>query len=97
MQLFSRTAWRASPTIPAGDAPLRANPAKAHAKVQRAARSNGRGYRLGSGEAVARNLLLRLAGGKMLLRRFNWLYDWRTPPPRSAGGSPRARAGTDKG
>jgi len=30
---------------------------------------------------------LRLAGGKMLLRRYNWLYDWRAPPPPSA---PRA-------
>ena len=28
-----------------------------------------------------RNLFLRVAGGKMLLRRYNWLYDWRTAPP----------------
>ena len=31
---------------------------------------------------VARNLLLRLAGGKMLLRRYNWLYDWRARRPK---------------
>jgi salicylate hydroxylase len=50
------------------------------ARVQRAARSNGRVYHQSSGEALARNLLLRL-GGKMLLRRYNWLYDWRAPMP----------------
>jgi salicylate hydroxylase len=54
------------------------------ARVQRAARSNGRAYHLTAGEAWARNLLLRLGGGKMLLRRYNWLYGWRPPPPRLA-------------
>ena len=54
------------------------------ARVQRAARNNGRAYHLASAEAWARNLVLRLAGGKMLLRRYNWLYDWRAPPPRLA-------------
>jgi salicylate hydroxylase len=54
------------------------------ARVQRAARRNGRIYHLTAGEAVARNLFLRLAGGKMLLRRYNWLYDWRMLPPGSA-------------
>jgi salicylate hydroxylase len=57
------------------------------ARVQRAARSNGRVYHLKAGEAVLRNLFLRMAGGKLLLRRYNWLYDWRTVPPGSA--SPR--------
>jgi salicylate hydroxylase len=54
------------------------------ARVQRAARSNGQVYHAFAGEAVLRNLFLRLAGGKMLLRRYNWLYDWRTAPPGSA-------------
>jgi salicylate hydroxylase len=54
------------------------------ARVQRAARNNGRAYHLTAGEAWARNLLLRLGGGKMLLRRYNWLYGWRAPPPRLA-------------
>jgi salicylate hydroxylase len=54
------------------------------ARVQRAARSNGRIYHLASGEAWARNLFLRVTGGKTLLRRYNWLYDWRAPPPRGA-------------
>lgn len=57
------------------------------ARVQRAARSNGRVYHLTAGEAVARNLFLRLLGGKMLLRRYNWLYDWRTALPGSAAAS----------
>ena len=57
------------------------------ARVQRAARSNGRIYHLAAGEALARNLFLRFTGGKMLLRRYNWLYHWRPPPPRSAARS----------
>jgi salicylate hydroxylase len=56
------------------------------ARVQRAASSNGRIYHLTAGEAVLRNLFLRVAGGKMLLRRYKWLYDWRAPP----GSAPRA-------
>jgi salicylate hydroxylase len=65
------------------------------ARVQRAAASNGRIYHLTAGEAWARNLFLRIAGGKMLLRRYNWLYDWRAPPPRSIvhpGALPRGNA-----
>jgi salicylate hydroxylase len=27
---------------------------------------------------VGTQSVLRVAGGKMLLRRYNWLYDWRT-------------------
>jgi salicylate hydroxylase len=54
------------------------------ARVQRAARNNGRAYHLTASEALARNLILRLAGGKLLLRRYNWLYDWRTAPPSNA-------------
>lgn len=54
------------------------------ARVQRAARSNGRAYHLRAGEALMRNLVLRAAGGKMLLWRYKWLYDWRAPPPRGA-------------
>jgi salicylate hydroxylase len=68
------------------------------ARVQRAARSNGRVYHLTAAEAVARNLFLRLIGGKMLLRRYNWLYDWRVALPASAdhpGALPDAPAGED--
>jgi hypothetical protein len=38
---------------------------------------------MGAAEAVLRNMFLRLAGGKSLLRRYNWLYDWKTAPPGS--------------
>ena len=71
---------------------------KRTAQVQQAARSNGRVYHLGAAEAVLRNLFLRLAGGKMLLRRYNWLYDWRTVPPGSIarpGALPRPQAGDE--
>jgi salicylate hydroxylase len=51
------------------------------ARVQRAARRNGRVYHLRAGEAVARNLFLRMAGGERLRRRYDWLYSWQPPPP----------------
>jgi salicylate hydroxylase len=53
-------------------------------RLQRAARSQGRLYHLRAGEAFARNLFLRMAGGRMLLGRYDWLYDWRAPPPPAA-------------
>jgi salicylate hydroxylase len=56
------------------------------AMVQRSARRNGRIYHLAAAEALLRNLFLRAAGGLVLPRRYNWLYDWRTVPPgRTAG------------
>jgi salicylate hydroxylase len=48
-------------------------------RVQRAARRQGRIYHLPAGEAFARNLFLRIVGGQTLLRRYDWLYDWRAP------------------
>jgi salicylate hydroxylase len=51
------------------------------ARVQRAARSNSTIYHLPVGAALARNLFMRLAGGKLLLGRYDWLYDWRPSPP----------------
>jgi hypothetical protein len=38
---------------------------------------------------------LRLAGGKMLLRRYHWLYDWRIAPLGAAAVSPRPHADED--
>jgi len=66
------------------------------AKVQKAARSNGRTYHMTAAEAVLRNVFLRLAGGSMLLSRYNWLYDWRTAPPGSAA-RPNVLPGTRDG
>jgi salicylate hydroxylase len=57
---------------------------KRTAQIQRAARRQGRIYHLRAGEALARNLFLRIAGTNRLLRRHDWLYDWRAPPPRAA-------------
>jgi salicylate hydroxylase len=52
-------------------------------RVQRAARRNGRIYHLTAGEALLRNMLLRMAGGFALPRRYKWLYDHRIGlPPR---------------
>jgi salicylate hydroxylase len=68
------------------------------ARVQRAARRNGRIYHLKAGEALMRNLFLRLAGRWVLPRRYNWLYDWRTNLPAPAGNlnaPPEAQAGEE--
>jgi salicylate hydroxylase len=47
------------------------------ARTQRHARRNGRVYHLKGPAAVARDLALKLMGGNRLLRRYDWLYDWR--------------------
>ena len=51
-------------------------------KAQRGARRNSRVYHLSTAEALMRNLTLRTLGGKMLLRSYDWLYDWRALPPK---------------
>jgi salicylate hydroxylase len=47
------------------------------ARVQRVARRNGRVYHLKGLAAYLRNRALRLRGGDTLLRRYDWIYDWR--------------------
>jgi salicylate hydroxylase len=47
------------------------------ARARSEARRNGRLYHLKGPAAVARNLALAAMGGKRLLRRYDWLYDWR--------------------
>ena len=48
-------------------------------RVQRAARRNGSIYGLGGARGLARNLFMRAVGGNILLRRYDWLYNWRPP------------------
>jgi salicylate hydroxylase len=47
------------------------------AGAQRHARRNGRVYHLKGPAAFARDLALKVIGGNRLLRRYDWLYDWR--------------------
>jgi 2-polyprenyl-6-methoxyphenol hydroxylase-like FAD-dependent oxidoreductase len=47
------------------------------ARVQRVARWNGRVYHFKGLAAFFRNRALRLRGGEKLLRRYDWIYDWR--------------------
>jgi 2-polyprenyl-6-methoxyphenol hydroxylase-like FAD-dependent oxidoreductase len=47
------------------------------ARTQHDARRNGRVYHLKGPVAFARDLALKLMGGSRLLRRYDWLYDWR--------------------
>ena len=46
-------------------------------RAQRHARRNGRVYHLKGPAAFARDLALKIMGGNRLLRRYDWLYDWR--------------------
>src|SRR5205085_5128035 len=50
------------------------------AKVQQAARRNSAIYHMSGIPALARNLVLRTSSGSGLLRRFDWLYDWKPEP-----------------
>jgi salicylate hydroxylase len=45
-------------------------------RVQRAARRTGSLYHYSGPDAFARNLFMRLAGGRRLLRHYDWIYDW---------------------
>jgi len=48
-------------------------------KVQRMAARNGERYHLGGVAGMLRNATMRAMGGERLLRRYDWLYDWRPP------------------
>jgi 2-polyprenyl-6-methoxyphenol hydroxylase-like FAD-dependent oxidoreductase len=47
------------------------------ARAQGHARRNGRVYHFKAPAAFARDLALKAMGGNRLLRRYDWLYDWR--------------------
>ncbi|MGI8525923.1 MAG: FAD-dependent monooxygenase [Pseudolabrys sp.] len=49
------------------------------AKVQRRARKQGRIYGMTGPEAFVRNVIMRRLGGESLLRRHDWLYNWKPP------------------
>jgi 2-polyprenyl-6-methoxyphenol hydroxylase-like FAD-dependent oxidoreductase len=51
--------------------------ARRTARVQAAARWNGRIYHLAGPAALARNMAVRRRGGLSLLQRYDWLYGWR--------------------
>jgi salicylate hydroxylase len=47
------------------------------ARVQREARRNSSRYHLSGVLGFARDMFLRMTGGEGLLRRYDWLYDWK--------------------
>jgi salicylate hydroxylase len=47
------------------------------ARVQNLAQQNGRIYHLAGPIATARDLSMKLLGGRRLLARQNWIYNWR--------------------
>jgi salicylate hydroxylase len=50
------------------------------ARVQQAARSNGRIYHLGGPAAMIRDLAMTIMlGSELLLSHYDWIYDWRAP------------------
>jgi salicylate hydroxylase len=48
-------------------------------RVQNAARRNGDIYHKAGPEAFARNLGMRIIGGRRLIDRYGWIYGWRLP------------------
>jgi salicylate hydroxylase len=52
-------------------------------RLQRASARNGKIYGRWGPAAFARNMVMRAMGGKTLLQRHGWIYDWRPdlPPP----------------
>jgi salicylate hydroxylase len=46
-------------------------------QMQRAARRTGTLYHYAGPDAFARNLVMRALGGERLLKRYDWIYDWR--------------------
>jgi salicylate hydroxylase len=46
-------------------------------KMQRLARRNGRIYHMAGPMAAARDLFIRAIGGKHMMSRQDWIYDWR--------------------
>jgi salicylate hydroxylase len=47
------------------------------ARVQRAARRQGRIYHLAGPAAFARDLAIQAMGAQRVLARQDWIYDWR--------------------
>lgn len=47
------------------------------ARVQKAARANGRTYHRSGLSAMLRNLAMVLLGGELLVHRYRWIYEWR--------------------
>jgi salicylate hydroxylase len=54
-------------------------------KVQRLAARTGARYHWSGVQGVLRDAVLRTMGGAALLRRYDWIYDWRPPPAFSIG------------
>ena len=46
-------------------------------RVARESRNNGVAYHLRGPAALARNIALQRLRGEKLLKRYDWLYDWR--------------------
>jgi salicylate hydroxylase len=47
------------------------------ARVQQASQRNGAIYHKAGPEAVIRNIGMRMLGGRRLIGRYDWIYDWR--------------------
>jgi salicylate hydroxylase len=52
------------------------------ARIQQAARKNGRYYQYRGPDAAIRNFVMRRLGGAAIRKRFDWVYAWRDEPAR---------------
>jgi salicylate hydroxylase len=48
-------------------------------RVQNMSRRQARIYGMSGPEALIRNAVMMAMGGEKLLRRYDWLYNWRAP------------------
>ena len=55
------------------------------ARVQQASRRNGAIYHQAGPEALFRNVGMRMIGGRRLITRYDWIYDWQDQEPDAAG------------
>ena len=46
-------------------------------RVAKASHSNGRNYHLEGPRAAARNAVLATVPGRLMMRRYDWLYGWK--------------------
>jgi salicylate hydroxylase len=58
------------------------------ARAQQISRKQGNLYGQTGPEALVRNLGMRLLGGERLLRRYDWLYNWKAPKLFENSGTP---------
>ena len=75
--VLARCLAQAPDTIPAALRAYEEARAARTARVQQASQRNGAIYHKAGAEAFIRNIGMRVFGGRRLIGRYDWIYDWR--------------------